>query len=79
MHVLSCRAFSTFHQQGYSTSSSLSAENMAKSMYDFVVKHMRDPNDRLCQSWYNTVTREGNPWDVRKMVYQQLFVLYAFR
>jgi mannose/cellobiose epimerase-like protein (N-acyl-D-glucosamine 2-epimerase family) len=49
---------------------------MAKSAYDFVVKHMRDPNDRL---WYNTVTREGSPWDVRKMVYQQLFVLYAFR
>lgn len=49
---------------------------MARSLYDFVVKHMRDPNDGL---WYNTVTREGNPWDVRKMVVQQFLVLYAFR
>jgi hypothetical protein len=70
----SCRAFSTFHKQGYS-SGSPSPQQMAQSAYKFVVDHMRDTEGL----WFNRVTREGKVSDSSKPLYGQWFVLYGFR
>jgi len=54
----------------------LTSKQMAKSAYDFVVKHMHDPSSGM---FHWNVTQDGQVIQDNKVIYGQWFVLYSFR
>jgi mannose/cellobiose epimerase-like protein (N-acyl-D-glucosamine 2-epimerase family) len=63
--------FSTLAHEGIEKGAALAA---AKSGFDFLEKHMRDPKHG---GYFSKVTDDGNPLDTRKHVYLNAFALYG--
>ncbi len=63
--------FSTLAQEGIEKEAALAA---AKSGFDFLEKHMRDPKHG---GYFSKVTDDGKPLDTRKHVYLNAFALYG--